>query len=56
MDTNFISIALKKGAKYIISSKKIKKYKKKIIKVDNEIVIFLINLHQKKRLIYMQKF
>ena len=33
----FISDALKKGAKYIVSSKSIKKYKKKTIKVKNEI-------------------
>ena len=33
----FISKALKKGAKYIISSKKIKNIKIKLIKVDNEI-------------------
>ena len=36
--TKFISNALKKGAKYIISSKTVNKYKKKIIKVKNEIV------------------
>ena len=35
--TKFISNALKKGAKYIISSKTVNKYKKKIIKVKNEI-------------------
>ena len=34
---NFIPNALKKGAKYIVSSKIIKNYKKKIIKVENEI-------------------
>ncbi len=32
----FISQALKKGAKYIITSKKINRFKNKIIKVDNE--------------------
>ena len=32
----YISEALKKGGKYIISSKNIKKHKKRIIKVDNE--------------------
>ena len=32
----FISEALKKGGKYIVTSKNIKKLKKKIIKVDNE--------------------
>ena len=35
--TKFISHAVKKGAKYIISSKVLKKYKKKTIKVKNEI-------------------
>jgi MurE/MurF fusion protein len=35
--SNFIPIAIKKGAKYIISSQVLKKYKKKIIKVKNEI-------------------
>ena len=35
--TKFISNALKKGAKYIVSSKTVNKYKKKIIKVKNEI-------------------
>ena len=35
--TNFIPHAIKKGAKYIISSKVLKKYKKKTIKVKNEI-------------------
>ena len=33
---NFISHAIKKGAKYIVSSKVIRKYKRKTIKVDNE--------------------
>ena len=33
----YISEALKKGGKYIISSKNIKKHKKRIIKVDNEL-------------------
>ena len=35
--TKFISKALERGAKYIISSKNLKKYKKKILKVKNEI-------------------
>ena len=35
--TNFIPHAIKKGAKYIISSKVLKKYEKKTIKVKNEI-------------------
>ena len=35
--SKFISDALKNGAKYIVSSKIIKKYKKKTIKVKNEI-------------------
>ena len=35
--TKFIPNALKKGAKYIISSKVLRKYKKKTIKVKNEI-------------------
>ncbi len=34
--SNFISSALDKGAKQIVSSKKLKKYKNKIIKVKNE--------------------
>ena len=33
----YVAHALKKGAKFIISSRKNKKYNKKIIKVDNEI-------------------
>ncbi len=33
---NFIPKALQKGAKYIVTSKSINKYKNKIIKVDNE--------------------
>ena len=32
----FIPNALKKGAAYIITSKNVKKYKDKIIKVENE--------------------
>ena len=44
----FIPHALKKGAKYIISSRKNKKYDKKIIKVDNEIN-FLNKFARKKR-------
>jgi len=32
----FVSEALKKGGKYIVSSKNIKKYKRRVIKVDNE--------------------
>ena len=34
--TSYISEALKKGVKYIVSSQKIKKHKSKLIKVDNE--------------------
>ena len=45
---NFIPIALKKGAKYIVSSKVIKKYKKKTIKVKNEI-LFLREFAKLKR-------
>ncbi len=33
---NFVPKALKKGAKYIISSKNLKKYKNKFLKVENE--------------------
>ena len=44
----FIFDALKKGAKYIVSSKVIKKYKKKTIKVKNEIS-FLNNFAELKR-------
>ncbi len=33
----FVSEALKKGGKYIVSSKNIKKYKRRIIKVNNEL-------------------
>ena len=36
----FIPKAIKKGARYIVSSKVLKKYKKKTIKVKNEIIIF----------------
>ena len=42
----FIPNALKKGAAYIITSKNVKKYKDKIIKVENEIK-FLNILHRK---------
>ena len=44
----FISKAIKKGAKYIVSSKNIKKFKNKIIKVENEIK-FLNDFASKKR-------
>ena len=44
----FIPQALKKGAKYIISTKSNKNFRKKIIKVDNEIE-FLNNFAIKKR-------
>ena len=44
----FIPHALKKGAKYIFSSKKIKKYEKKTIKVKNEI-LFLNQFAKFKR-------
>ncbi len=46
--SNFISSALDKGAKHIVSSKKLKKYKNKIIKVKNEIK-FLNSFAKKKR-------
>ena len=46
--SKFIPDALKNGAKYIVSSKIIKKYKKKIIKVKNEI-LFLNNFAKLKR-------
>ena len=46
--SNFISSALDKGAKQIVSSKKLKKYKNKIIKVKNEIK-FLNSFAKKKR-------
>ena len=46
--SNFIPSALKRGAKYIVTSKNIKKYKKKIIKVKNEIK-FLNYFASKKR-------
>ena len=45
--SNFISSALDKGAKQIVSSKKLKKYKNKIIKVKNE-VKFLNSFAKKK--------
>ncbi len=35
--SNFVPSAFKKGAKYVVSSKSIRKYKNKILKVDNEI-------------------
>ena len=44
----FISKALKKGAKYIVSSKVLKKYKNKTIKVKNEI-LFLNKFAKLKR-------
>ena len=44
----YVAHALKKGAKFIISSRKNKKYNKKIIKVDNEIN-FLNKFAYKKR-------
>ena len=44
----FIPKALKKGARYIISSKKIKRFKSKLIKVDNE-TKFLNDFALKKR-------
>ena len=46
--SNFISSALEKGAKQIVSSKKLKKYKNKIIKVKNE-TKFLNSVAKKKR-------
>ena len=45
---SFIPKALKKGAKYIIANKKIKKFKKKIIKVNN-VINFLNEFAKKKR-------
>ena len=45
---NFISQAFKKGAKYVVSSKKNTKYQNKTIKVNNEIK-FLNNFAVKKR-------
>ena len=45
---SFISKALKKGAKYIITNKKIKKFKKKIIKVNN-VIKFLNEFATQKR-------
>ncbi|MDC0952547.1 UDP-N-acetylmuramoyl-L-alanyl-D-glutamate--2,6-diaminopimelate ligase [Pelagibacteraceae bacterium] len=44
----YIPNAIKKGAKYIVSSKNIKNYKKKLIKVENEIK-FLKNFAELKR-------
>ncbi len=44
----FVSQALKKGAKYIISSRKIKKYTQKVIEVNDEIK-FLNNFAKSKR-------
>ena len=44
----FISQALKKGAKYIVSSNNYKKYKNKIIKVDN-VINFLNHFASLKR-------
>ena len=44
----FIPKALKKGARYIISSKKIKRFKSKLIRVDNE-TKFLNDFALKKR-------
>ena len=45
---NFIAKALKKGAKFIASSKQIKKYKNRLLKVDNE-TKFLKDFAAKKR-------
>ena len=46
--TKFIPKALKNGAKYIVSSKTIKKYQNKIIKVNNE-TLFLNHFAELKR-------
>ncbi len=46
--SKFISEAIKRGASYIVSSKKFKKFKKKIIHVNNEIT-FLNNFALGKR-------
>ena len=45
---SFIPKALKKGAKYIITNKKINRFKKKIIKVNN-VIKFLNEFAKKKR-------
>ncbi len=50
----FISNALKKGAKYVVTSKNKKKYKNKIIKIKNEIE-FLKNFASKKRILTSAK-
>ncbi len=50
----FINNAFRKGAKFIISSKKVKKNKNKIFKVDNEIS-FLNSYAKKKREISLAK-
>ncbi len=44
----FVSEALKKGGKYIVSSKNIEKYKRRTIKVDN-VLNFLDNFASQKR-------
>ena len=46
--STFVPSAIKKGAKYVITSKVLKKYKKKIIKVKNEI-LFLNQFAKLKR-------
>ena len=48
MEINYISKALKKGASYIFNFKKNKKYKKKLLKLNNPIN-FLNNLQKLKR-------
>ena len=45
----FIPNALKKGAKYIVSSKVIKKYKKQTIKIKNEILFLKQFAHLKRQ-------
>ena len=47
--SKFIPTVLKKGIKFIISSKKINKFKKKVIKVDDEIKFLNYFAHRKRR-------
>ena len=48
--SKFIPEVLKKGIKFIISSKKINKFKKKVIKVDDEIKLLNYFAHRKRDL------
>ena len=52
---HFIDKALKKGAKLIVTSNQLKKYKNKLLKVDNEIK-FLKNFAAKKEINLQLKF